>query len=192
MSDTSLVLATRLGFSAAYGELATRYRRAVKTVIMGVLPSGDGAEDIVQDALLIGLRSLKQLRDPSKFGSWICAIARNQALRYAQRRQRVQIRPIEEMEERALVEVAENRAGIADTFERTEIIRLVHCALAKLPVEYQTIFRLRYWVGMTVKDIAEFLALPISTAKWKLIRGRKLLINTYRELEHGGEETDES
>ena len=81
MSDVSLVMATRLGFTEAYGELAQRYRRAVRAVVMSVIPSNEMAEDIVQDAFLVGLRSLKQLKNPAKFASWIRAIAKNQALR---------------------------------------------------------------------------------------------------------------
>lgn len=102
----------------------------------------------------------------------------------------MQIRPMEEVEQRTLDELREEPPSLVESFDRAEMADLVRGAVSRLPDEYQLIFRLRYWVGMSVKDLAAFLSLPISTAKWKLTRGRKLFIKTYRELE--GEEKDDT
>ena len=184
MSDASLVFATRLGFPAAFGELARRYWKAVSAVVMSVVESRESGEDIVQDAFLIALRSIKQLRNPEKFSSWIHSIAKNQALRFSSRRRRVQIRPMEEIEKRALVADEERELSVSNIYERTESIRLIHRALSELPKEFELLFRLRYWVGMTVKDIAIFLSLPESTVKWRFYKGRELLMTKFNNLGH--------
>lgn len=40
---------------------------------------GDEAEDLVQEALLHAYLGLSQLRDPARFGAWLCGIAVNLA-----------------------------------------------------------------------------------------------------------------
>jgi RNA polymerase sigma-70 factor (ECF subfamily) len=86
--DTLLVLAAMAGDLDAFDELVRRYRPAVHAVAYQMTGSWDEAEDATQETFLIALKALPTLREPQKFGAWLHAIARHQALRQANHRQR--------------------------------------------------------------------------------------------------------
>ncbi|MDW8364445.1 MAG: sigma-70 family RNA polymerase sigma factor [Abditibacteriales bacterium] len=62
-----------------------------------------------------------------------------------------------------------------EAVERRESQRDVREALAQLPPELQIVLQLRYFDEMPVACIAEFLNLPLTTVKWRLHQGRRLM-----------------
>src|ERR1700730_15695831 len=73
-SDTALVEASQAGYGDAFGQLYQRYARMVHGVLLARVPVND-AEDLVQEVFLRALRRLHGLRDASRFGGWLAAIA---------------------------------------------------------------------------------------------------------------------
>ena len=65
--------------SQAFGELYTRFSRAVHGVGLARAPYRD-APDLVQDVFASALERLPQLGEPDAFPGWILAIARNRAI----------------------------------------------------------------------------------------------------------------
>jgi RNA polymerase sigma-70 factor (ECF subfamily) len=173
--DSVLVTASKLGINEAFAELAHRYRRALWTVVTGLCKQRESVEDIVQDSLLIAFRSISRLRDGSRFGAWLYAIGRNRAIRYGSRLSREQIKPMDEIEAELFSRNGSNRRLTEDNQEALQIEEAVRMSLRNIDPEYATLFKLRYWVGMKVTDIARFLSLPESTVKWRFYQGRKKL-----------------
>jgi hypothetical protein len=75
--DDELVAAALEGDPAAFATLVDRNRSRVDAVVGRMV--GEEAEDIVQEALLRAYLGLSQLRDPQRFGAWLCGIAVNLA-----------------------------------------------------------------------------------------------------------------
>ena len=176
-SDVELVIAALVGNLEAFGELVRRFRPAVRAVVMGIVKSRESVEDVVQDTFLLAFKALPRLRDVDNFPSWLCAIARNRAIRYQQRENRTETRPIFDTfllrESKAFdYEPADDPASI---LEQEESCREVRDALEKLPEEYQVVLRLRYWSEMPLKRMAEFLGMSLSVVKWRLYKGKQLL-----------------
>ena len=48
-------------------------------------------------------------------------------------------------------------------------------AIAQLPSEYQVVLRLYYWDDMPQQNIADFLAVPLTTVKWRLYKAKQML-----------------
>src|SRR5437762_2042296 len=88
VSDEDLVQKTREGNRKAFDELAHRFRGAITLIAYETLHSHMLAEDVAQEVLVVAFRSLFRLREPSKFASWVYAIARYRARRVAQQEQR--------------------------------------------------------------------------------------------------------
>jgi DNA-directed RNA polymerase specialized sigma24 family protein len=63
-TDTDLVPAARGGDAGALGLLPVRHRPSLPAVAIGVLGYGPDAEDAVQDASVVALRRIGDLRDP--------------------------------------------------------------------------------------------------------------------------------
>src|SRR5207237_9879071 len=82
--DEALVGAAQGGDHAAFGQLYQRYARMVHGILLARVPR-IVAEDLVQDVFLQALPSLSTLRDASRFGPWLAAIARNRATDFHRR-----------------------------------------------------------------------------------------------------------
>jgi hypothetical protein len=78
--DTELVHAARGGDPASLAALLTRHHAAMRAVAVSLLGWSADAEDAVQDAMLVALQRIGELRDPASVGPWLKAITRNNAL----------------------------------------------------------------------------------------------------------------
>lgn len=167
--DELLVMAAILGNLEAFEELVLRYRPAVVRLartIVGV----DYAEDVAQDALLLAFKALPGIEEPRKFAAWLSAITRHRALRFnksetAHVTKRV---PLDE----ALLEKIESLATPLADKERDE---LMISAIDSIPPEYAMPLRLHFLDDMPLKRIAGFMGVPLSTVKWRIHHGKKLL-----------------
>ena len=82
MSETSLVLAAQQGDAAALGALLARHEAGMRAVAVQLLGYGGEADDAVQDAMLIALQRITDLRDPAAAGPWLRSIVRNAGRQY--------------------------------------------------------------------------------------------------------------
>jgi RNA polymerase sigma-70 factor (ECF subfamily) len=76
-SDITLVLAARGGDKDAFGALLHRHRPLLLSLCRRMLGDPLLAEDAAQEAALAALLSLDRLRDPQRFGAWLCGIGLN-------------------------------------------------------------------------------------------------------------------
>ena len=75
MSDGDLVRRVRNGDKWAEEALYHRHVRSVTRVVMRILARSGEAEDVVQDAFVIALNGIRDLRDVDVFGEWLLSIA---------------------------------------------------------------------------------------------------------------------
>ncbi|WP_274035738.1 sigma-70 family RNA polymerase sigma factor [Streptomyces sp. MMBL 11-1] len=78
VDSTALVIAARKGDRAAGERLAAQYLPLVYNVVGRALNGHPDVDDVVQETMLRALSGLSSLRDPSRFRSWLVAIAMNQ------------------------------------------------------------------------------------------------------------------
>src|ERR1041385_5514956 len=72
------VRAVASGDQDAFSRLYADYRGMVHAIVLGRVPRID-VDDLVQDVFITAYMRLRELRDPSAFGGWLAAIARNGA-----------------------------------------------------------------------------------------------------------------
>ena len=171
LPDDILVGLAILGDLRSFDVLALRYRNAVFRVAQ-VYAHAELAEDIVQEALLIAFKALPTIDDPAKFASWLYAITRHAAIRISKsesnkNQNRVDLDELLLTQSEALV----RPFTIDDTFETA----WVRTAIDELADEYRLILQLRFYDEMSLKRIAKFLELPLTTVKWRLHRAKQLL-----------------
>jgi len=173
--DELLVLAAILGNLEAFEQLVVRYRPAVVRLARSVV-GVDDAEDVAQDALLLAFKALPSIEEPSRFAAWLSAITRHRALRFSQSEDKHVGKRVALDE--ALLEKIESLAkpaAISQTVENKERDELMNKAIDSLPVDYAMPLRLHFFDDMPLKRIAAFMGLPLSTIKWRIHQGKKLM-----------------
>jgi RNA polymerase sigma-70 factor (ECF subfamily) len=166
--DEELVGQALSGDGGAYDELYVRHREATGRAAYLVLGDAHLAQDVVQEAFLIGWRDLRRLRQPRLFRAWVTGIALNLCRRRAIAR-RSRERPLATMP-------VEGRS------ERLHVAVMVREAVASLPPRMRTVAVLRFYGEYSESEIAEALGIPPGTVKSRLNRARTSLAKTLEPL----------
>jgi RNA polymerase sigma-70 factor, ECF subfamily len=174
--DEILVVAAILGDLAAFDELVIRYRSAVIRTAQTIVSRND-VEDVAQEALLLAFKALPSLEELNKFPAWLNAITRRCAIRFSQQTQR-RSRGRVALDEVILEQVpALSRPMTEDGADKE-----LQSALMNIPKEYALALRLHFIDEMPLKRIASFLGASLTTVKWRVHRGKKLLRAQFKAL----------
>jgi RNA polymerase sigma-70 factor (ECF subfamily) len=167
--DELLVIGAILGNLEAFEELVVRYRPAVVRLARTIVGAGD-AEDVAQDSLLLAFKALPGIEEPRKFPAWLSAITRNRALRFSKTETAHTSKRVA-LDEALLEKIEALARPLADKERDQSMIE----ALDSLPADYAMPLRLRFLDEMPLNRIAAFMGVPLSTVKWRIHHGKKLL-----------------
>ena len=142
--------------------LYDRYGRIAFTVALRVLSDHAAAEDIVQEAFLsIWRRAMTYRPERGSLRNWICTIVRNRAidrLRGESGRSRYEL-PFDEKPEEP--DLSDTWTQVAAELGRQQI----RAALEQLPLEQRQTIELAYWSGLSQREIADNMRVPLGTVK---------------------------
>lgn len=162
----------------AFAELIDRYERAALAVAYAVLRDADLAGDAVQDAFLRAWTELGRLQEASRFGGWVMQIVRNAALDLRRKRKPT----VAEFPDLAAETDGPSVAG-----EMRERDQQVKAALDGLDDTTRMALMMRYYDGLSAKEIAELLELSPAAVDMRLSRGRSQLKETLAHVVEGAE-----
>ncbi|NOZ56791.1 MAG: sigma-70 family RNA polymerase sigma factor [Calditrichaeota bacterium] len=169
VDEHELIAAALKGDDRAREELARRARARAYRVAFRLLGSSEDARDAVQEAFLKAFRHLKSLRG-ERFEPWFTKIVVNVCLDERRRRRRAILLPLE-------------TDGPASRDADFALRNLVRRALALLPDRYRAVLVLRDVEGYSTRETAELLGLEEGTTRVLLLRARRRLADTLRELD---------
>lgn len=160
------------------------HRRWVAAILLAHMPRGAELEDLLQEVAMKLVRHVGSLQDPAAVRPWLRTIAINTA-RTSGRRQKVRKRffprlvaenePVEARAPEAPVQ-----AGVMEEGKRAmEMAR-------SLPEEYREPLLLRAVRGMSYRQIADTLGVPITTIETRLVRARRMLREQMEQAEKPG------
>jgi RNA polymerase sigma-70 factor, ECF subfamily len=165
-ADVTLVQAAQNGDRTAFGLLYARYSRMVHGILLSRVPH-PAVEDLVQDVFLQALPRLNSLRDVTRFGGWLAAIARNRANDFHRHAQ-----PAEEFNEESHSD--EKSSHSATRPAQSEAHQILQ-AIRSLPDAYRETLVLRLVEGMTGPEIAARTGLTHGSVRVNLHRGMQQL-----------------
>jgi RNA polymerase sigma-70 factor (ECF subfamily) len=132
------------------------------------------ADDLVQLAVERGLKRRGQFQTGTRLDSWMFGIMRNAWIdetRFRRRRSAI-LAPAEDGE----------RVGHAGGVDAAMAARDVHQAMASLPDDQRIAIGLVLIEGLSYKDAAEVLKLPMGTVASRIVRGRMALMAQLQEF----------
>ena len=166
LTDAELVASARGGDASALGALLVRHRPGLLAVAISLLGYGPDAEDAVQEASLVALRRIGDLRDPGAAGPWLRAVVRNVC--------RMRLRantPVPVGDDLAALPSAE--PDPAQLLERNAFQDWVWHAIDELSAPLRLVVMLRYFTGVTAyQDIAHACGVPVGTVRSRLSEAR--------------------
>jgi RNA polymerase sigma-70 factor (ECF subfamily) len=156
-SDGELIERVAEGDRRAFDDLYGRYARAVLGLALRRLGDRGRAEEAAQDAFVAIWRSARTFDSRRGSGTpWLYAVARN-AITDGRRRTP---KPVAELED--------GPGGDPDPSDRAEASWTawrVHRALEVLPEHERPVIELAYWRGLSQREVAESLGIPLGTVK---------------------------
>ncbi len=173
ISDADLLEASRRGEHAAFGALVERYQGVVCAVSYSRTRDQALSEDVAQETFLAAWRQLDQLREPSRFRSWLCGIATNLAAKA--RKKTARETPSDTVDETA-------RDNPFDALSAAQSDQLVGDALGRVPEKYRDVLVLYYREGRPIAEVAEMLGITEAAALQRLSRGRQYLADGVASL----------
>ena len=175
--DAALVERCRRGDVAAFEPLVEKYRQRVYRLAYNVLRDAEDALDVAQEAFIRAYQAIGSFRGQSAFYTWLFRITVNVAAdRARQRAAQGRAFGTERVEEgdwdRTLVD---RGAAPDDAAARAEERERIRRALATLPEHHRTIIMLSDLEGLSYREIAEVLDIPMGTVMSRLHNARKRL-----------------
>lgn len=181
LSDNELLNTYLSGNENAITTLVNRHRRRVFDYINMMVKDRDVADDIFQETLIRVLRFVNEGRytENGKFLSWVLRIAHNQVIDHF--RQKKQQNNISEGE--AGYDLLNNKKFSDTTVEEKMVSSQIEADVRRLveylPQEQKDVVMMRYYMGLSFKEIAEQTEVSINTAlgrmRYALINLRKLI-----------------
>ena len=147
----------------AYEQLYRLHVGRVYAVCFRLSNDRDMAEDLTQEAFVLGWRKLSSFRGDSAFGSWLYRIATNTVISYL-RKQKPFLNSLD-------IDEHDNREHRDDLENQLTLEQ----AIAELPDGARTVFVLYSLEGYTHEEIAKMLKIAVGSSKAQLHRARQLL-----------------
>ena len=181
--DEQLVLQARSGDQAAARALFDRYRELAYRIAYHQLGRAEEALDVVQEAFIKAFSGLSRLREPARFQAWFLRIVTNQARdsgRQVRRRDRLGLlasgtaaRTDEEAAEAAPQGMDTRTPG--EQAEAGELAEGLRIGLADLDEDHRQVLLLVSQGGLSYREVAEVLGIPIGTVMSRLHYARRSL-----------------
>ncbi|MEZ6188345.1 MAG: RNA polymerase sigma factor [Planctomycetota bacterium] len=174
--DDAILVARALGGDReAFGALADRYYRMLWVLAFQKTHSSADADDLVQETLVRGYRSLDSLRDAKRFGAWIYNIGFKLCLDWLRRQKRSKDVALSEQVLAHAHSGRIKRQDVDARLEDSEQRDRVMAAVGELSDKYRLVITLRYVRRMSYQEIAEHLDEPMGTIANRLHRATHML-----------------
>lgn len=176
LSDQALLEQYQQGNREAVSQLLERHTRRVRDYVRMMVKDNDVADDLTQEVLIKVVKVLDEGRytDKGRFLPWVLRIAHNRVLDYF--RAQKQAKTVSESSAGFDILGSKNFAepSIEDTLISEQQAEEIRALVEMLPEEQREVVHMRYYEGLSFKEIAEHTGVSINTA---LGRMRYALIN---------------
>ncbi|HVM63124.1 MAG TPA: sigma-70 family RNA polymerase sigma factor [Verrucomicrobiae bacterium] len=162
LTDKEYVQRCRNGHADDFRMLVHRYQGPLFAYLTGKLEDRSQAEEAAQESFVRAFQSLRKLRKPESFYSWLLGIARRVAQEQFRSRKR------REREREAAETISPDPIDSHDDYPLDE-------AIAVLPESYRQVILLRYYEGLSCHDVAQRLDMPLGTVTKNLSRAYAVL-----------------
>ena len=158
------------GDAAAFAFILEKYKKAVYALAYSRISNFHDAQDITQEGFIKAYERLRTLRRWDNFMGWLYRITANQCKNWLRSSSRRPDSEFTEDQEPYIVD----RSSV-DSYRENMVYESVREALDSVPEIYREVVTLRYFGGMTVKEISRFIGVSPGTVDRRLREARTRL-----------------
>ncbi len=175
-TDGELVRRAQQGERAARDQLVRRWSPRVLAFCHARVRNRHLAEDLAQETLLRGMRAIRTLQAPERFGAWLRGIALRVYADWRKSKEAGQL-PF------TAIDCVQNLEGLMQAdgepvetaAERADELRRLMREVESLKEEYREVLMLYYYEQVTYRDLAELLGVSTATINARLTKARAAL-----------------
>lgn len=170
---TTLVEKAKQGDADAFSTLYQMYYPKMKGICINILREDKAVvDDLVQDAFILALVSLKDLKNTHRFSQWLTSITTNLVLKYQEKGKRYDFISLSEIEDE-FISVLEDDNTSRQSISYEEIMS----AIDSFPEGYKKIFNMSVLDGLSHQEISELLDIAPHSSSSQLSRAKAMLRN---------------
>ena len=143
------------------------YAKTVYKFLLSRTHDPDLAEELTQETFYQAIRSIHRFDGSCQISTWLCAIAKNKA-----------VRSVKTASKTLSLDVADKRVRVSSPetdFLKQEHRREIRAKIGELSEIYREPIMLYYFAKKNVSEISEILSISKETVKFRLYEGRKKL-----------------
>ncbi|SYZ72537.1 putative RNA polymerase sigma-H factor [Candidatus Zixiibacteriota bacterium] len=183
MDEKQLIERAKAGDFSAFTELVEAHKVKLFALVRRLAGNEQDAEDIMQETLLKAIDKIDTFRGDSSFGTWIYAIALNEARGHIIREKQRDLRSIEDYlpDHDGRPEKSTAHHPLFEwedphrRLESKELRRIIEEGMQQLPYNYREAFVLRFIEDLPVKEVAALIGESEAAAKSRILRARLAL-----------------
>ncbi len=184
MREKEIILLQKIknGDQSAYMTLVGPYRERLYRKAVSMVKDGDDAEDIVQDALISGYKSIQNFRAEAGVYTWLYRIVVNKSKDLLAKKKRGREKPIDDSPDNQFMD---DRVGYEKKLELFEESKYLKDKIDGMEEVYKEVIELRYFQEMSYSQIADVLQCNIGTVKSRLFKAKEYLKHSILQDQKG-------
>ena len=173
MSDAELIKTFKGGDTGALEELIARYKDRLYAYLFRLARDRDAADDLLQEVFIKMIKKLDSYDEREKFSAWLFTVAHHAVMdhfRSGSRRREESLDAADENSVPLSETLASGEPGpdeVLDTAQRAADLQI---AFNRLSPDQREIFLMRHYSGLSFKEIADILGVPIGTVLARMSR----------------------
>lgn len=179
-TDEELVVSYAEGNDCAFEVLLSRHKQSLFSYILYMVRNRDLADDIFQDTFIKAIFTIKQGRytESGKFRAWITRIAHNLIVDYFRQERNENTVSNDEYEFDLLNNSRLCEDNVEAVMVKAQLLDDVKRLVEHLPESQREVLNMRYYQGLSFKEIADKTGVSINTAlgrmRYAILNMRKM------------------
>jgi RNA polymerase sigma-70 factor (ECF subfamily) len=176
MNNSSIpqaIAAAQGGDKKAFEVIYTEYSKATYFLALKLLKKPQDAEDVTQDVFVTAFQKIAELREAQNFTAWLNRITVNKCTDALRKMSAFTAAGVEEQAEVEYIEETDDSLIPEASLDNAETARIIVEIIDSLPLPQRVCVYFRYYKSMSVREIAEQLAVQETTVRNRLALARE-------------------